>query len=82
MLFCSTWHMLTEPVFFVPDPGIPLSGYLSQPLAPYPMDPKAGPAPFQPGYAPVAAYPPVLPAGQYPQYPPGPPYYNPTGKEG
>ncbi|XP_066481114.1 protein shisa-4 [Tiliqua scincoides] len=60
------------------DPGIPMSGYLSQPPAPYPMDPKAGPAAFQPGYSPVAAYPPVFPAAPYPQYPPGPPYYNPT----
>ncbi|XP_061487773.1 protein shisa-4 isoform X1 [Rhineura floridana] len=60
---------------------IPLSSYPAQPPGPYPMDSKAGPAgpaPFHPGYTPVVSYP-TVPAAQYPLYPPGPPYYNPTG---
>lgn len=64
----------------ISDHEIPLSGYPAQAPGPYPMDPKAGPAQFQP-YVPVAPYPPEGPAAQYPLYPPGPPYYHPTGKE-
>lgn len=73
-------HMSREPIFFVSGQEIPMCGYPPQPQIPYPMDPKAGPAPFHPGYAPVAGYPPTFPAAQYPLYPPGPPYYNPSGK--
>lgn len=49
-------------------------------MAPFPMDPKAGPAPPQPGFTPMAMYPPSAPAAQYPLYPSGPPVYNPTGE--
>ncbi|KAK2521791.1 Shisa4 [Columba livia] len=60
-------------------PEIPLSSYPpAAPMAPFPMDPKAGPAPPQPGFTPMAMYPPSAPAAQYPLYPSGPPVYNPT----